>query len=62
MFPNSAASRFTENRFTLLISATPTANEAVVTTPIAASAPILRRLATPLIRRADAIPQRPAKR
>ena len=38
-------------------SARPSANEAVVITPMAASAPIARRRVTPLISSADATPQ-----
>ena len=42
--------------------ATPKANDAVVITPIAASAPSRLRLDTALIARADAIPHNPAPR
>ncbi len=62
MLPNRAASKLRVKLRVLLISATPTANEAVVTIPIAASAPIRRRRAVALIASADRNPQSPAAR
>jgi hypothetical protein len=44
------------------MSARPSANEAVVITPMAASEPITRRRVTPLMSRAEATPQAPAPR
>ena len=62
MLPNRAASKFRVKLRVLLIRATPTAKEAVVTIPIAASAPIRRRRAVALIASADRKPHSPAAR
>ena len=62
MLPNSAASKLRVKLRVLLMSATPTAKLAVVTMPIAASAPIRRRRATALMSSAAANPQSPAAR
>ena len=62
MLPNSAASKLPPSPSKNANSAKPSANEAVVITPIAASEPITRRRVTPLIMSADATPQAPAPR
>ena len=59
MLPNSAASKFRVKLRVLLIRATPTAKLAVVTMPIAASAPMRRRRATALMSNADDEPPEP---
>ena len=62
MLPNSAASKLRVKLRVLLISATPIAKLAVVTMPIAASAPIRRRRAVALMSSAERKPQSPAPR
>jgi hypothetical protein len=60
MLPNSAASKLAPLLPNFVSRATPSAKEAVVMTPIAASAPILRRRVTDVMARAEASPQTPA--
>jgi hypothetical protein len=60
MLPKSAASKFWPRRPNRAKRANPSANDAVVITPMAASAPITRRRVTPLIISAEATPQAPA--
>jgi hypothetical protein len=62
MLPNSAASKLGPLLPNLVSRATPRANDAVVMTPMAASAPILRRRVTDVMANADARPQTPAPR
>ena len=62
MLPNSRLSNAGPLLPNFVSSATPSANDAVVTTPIAASAPMRCRRVTALIASADARPQRPAPR
>ena len=62
MLPNRAASKLGPRRPNTANRARPSANDAVVITPIAASAPIARRRVTPLISSADARPHTPAPR
>jgi len=58
--PKSAASKFRVKLRVLLIRATPMAKLAVVTIPIAASAPIFLRRAVALMSSAERKPHRPA--
>ena len=60
MLPNSAASKLGPRLPKTVSSATPSAKEAVVMTPIAASAPMRWARATRLIASAEAKPQMPA--
>ena len=60
MLPNSSASNAGPLVPKRVSSATPRANDEVVTTPIAASAPIRRLRATALMSSADPRPQAPA--
>ena len=62
MLPNSSASKAGPLLPKRVSSATPSAKDAVVTTPIAASAPMRRLRATALMASADASPQSPAPR
>ncbi len=60
MLPNSSASNDGPLLPNLVSSATPSAKDAVVTTPIAASAPMRGVRATALMASAEASPQAPA--
>ena len=60
MLPNSSGSNAGPLLPKRVSSATPSANDAVVTTPIAASAPIRRLRVTALMARAEASPHTPA--
>ena len=60
MLPNRAASKLRPFVPKSANNASPSANDAVVMTPIAASDPITRRRVTPLIMSADATPHTPA--
>ena len=60
MLPNSAASKLRPLVPNSANSASPSANDAVVMTPIAASEPMMRRRVTALIMSADTTPHRPA--
>lgn len=60
MLPKSAWSNAGPLVPNLLKSATPRANDAVVTTPMAASAPMRLRRATVVMAMADAMPHSPA--
>ena len=60
MLPNSAASKLGPLLPNTVSSTTPSANDAVVITPMAASAPIRRLRVTRLMDNADASPQTPA--
>ena len=62
MLPKSAASKLRPLRPKSANSASPSAKEAVVMTPMAASAPIRRPRVTALIISAEATPQMPAPR
>ena len=62
MLPNSAASKLGPLLPKTVSRATPSANDAVVMTPMAASAPIRRRRVTLLMASADASPHTPAPR
>jgi hypothetical protein len=61
MLPNSSASKDGPLLPKRVSSATPSAKDAVVTTPIAASAPMRRLRATALMASADASPHSPAR-
>ena len=54
--PKNTASKFRVNECPRLMIATPMAYDAVVTIPIAASAPTLRVRATAVMRRAETVP------
>ena len=62
MLPNRAASKLRPRRPKMANRARPRAKEAVVITPMAASAPMTRRRVTRLIMRPDATPHTPAPR
>ncbi len=60
MLPNSAASKLRPLVPNSANSARPSANDAVVMTPIAASEPMIRRRVTALIMSAETTPHTPA--